>query len=93
MPVTVVGFGDSDEEVEVVVTGPVASGAGPAWVHHQTTPAATWTINHDQPERPEVLLFEDSDPDNPVFTDVTYPAPGTVVVEWPSATTGWAYVG
>lgn len=60
---------------------------------HQTAPAATWTITHNLGFKPGVQLFTDDDGDQQVYTDVSYPDDNTVVIEWPSPTTGWAYVG
>jgi hypothetical protein len=59
---------------------------------HQAVPAATWTVLHDRNTKPPVLLITDSDGDQTVFTDVTYPDDSTIVIEWPSAESGWAYV-
>lgn len=78
------------ESVDVVVVGPAPS--APVVAHHQIVPAATWTVLHDLEGKPDINLFEDSEPLVPVFTDVSHPEPGVIVVEWPEPTTGWAYV-
>lgn len=64
----------------------------PAIKFHQTAPAATWTISHNRNNKPDVVLLSDDDGNERVFTDVSYPDDATVVVEWPSPTTGWAYI-
>lgn len=60
--------------------------------HHQTSPAATWTIPHNRDTKPDIVLLTDDDGDERVYTDVSYPDDATVVVEWPAPTTGWAYI-
>lgn len=65
----------------------------PAFKHHQTSPAAEWTLVHNRNTKPDVVLIPDTDGDERVYTDVTYPDESTVLVEWPSPTTGWAYIG
>ncbi len=70
----------------------LGGGAPVIYIHEQTTPAATWTIEHGLGSRPDLLLFLDSFPDEPVFTDVTYPDENTAVVEWPSEETGKVYI-
>lgn len=67
-------------------------GAIPPIKYHQVVPAATWTISHDRNTKPDVLLLTDSDGDDRVYTDVSYPDDATIVIEWPSPTSGWAYI-
>lgn len=67
------------------------SGAAPL-AFHFAAPAATWTLIHNRGSYPPVVLFTDADGDEPVWTDVSYPDVNTTVVEWPSPTTGSAYI-
>lgn len=60
-------------------------------LHYQATPAAEWTFTHNLASKPAVLLFLDSDPTEPVFTDVTYPDLSTITVSWPVPVAGWVY--
>lgn len=71
---------------------PGAGGGAVPIKHHQTAPAATWTIPHDRNTKPEVILLTDSDGIARVLTDVSYPDDSTIVIEWPSPETGWAYI-
>lgn len=73
------------------VQGPPGA-SGNTFVHVQSTPAATWTITHNLGTKPAVVLELASDPDALVFTDLTYPDLNTVVVEWPTAESGKAYL-
>jgi hypothetical protein len=61
--------------------------------YHQATPAATWSITHGLGGRPDTVLILDESPAERVYTDVTYPDDQTVVIEWPTAVSGWAYIG
>lgn len=82
--------------VEVVVL-PVQGLQGPTggevYHHVQTTPAASWFIPHGLGTQPEILLFTDSDGDQPVQTDVHYNDDMmSVIVVWPSPETGEAFL-
>jgi hypothetical protein len=70
---------------------PVTAGA-PIPPYVQLVPASTWTITHNLGTVPSVVLLTDSDPGIPVITDFSYPDLNTVVVEWPSAESGKAYL-
>lgn len=59
---------------------------------HFSAPASTWTIPHDRNTKPDIILVTDADGQARVYTDVSYPDDSTVVVEWPSPETGWAYI-
>lgn len=65
---------------------------GSRYMHVQSTPAATWTVQHNLNTRPAIVFELDSDPNSLVMTDVTYPSLNTAVVEWPSAESGKAYI-
>jgi hypothetical protein len=77
--------------VVVQVAGSGSGGGSGASSYHQVSPAATWTIQHNQGTRPQFMLFVDSDPDEPVFTDILYPDLNTAVIEWTQPETGWAF--
>jgi hypothetical protein len=76
------------------VDGAPPSGGGgiSTFVHHQINPGATWSIVHNLGTKPSVVLFLDEDLTESVFTDLSYPDTSTLVVEWPSPQTGWAYL-
>jgi hypothetical protein len=65
---------------------------GAAFGFHQATPAATWTILHSLASKPSVVVLLDSDPTVPVVTDVFYPDLATVVLEFLSPESGYAYL-
>lgn len=81
-------------DVQVVpVHGPrglpgLAGGSVPPFI--QSTPAASWNINHGLGRYPTVLLFTDSDGDQPVETDVHYTDVNNIIVIWPSPESGRA---
>jgi len=87
------------DEIGIVTLPPVvdpAGGGGSTYQpqqYHQTSPAATWTISHVLGGAPGVVLILDSAPNEQVYTDIKYPDDHTVVVEWPTAVSGWAYIG
>jgi len=82
------------EFIEVIEQGPTGppGAAGATYVHTQSTPAATWTIPHNLNTILSVVLLLDSDPTNPVWSDVSYPDLNTAVVSLPSAASGKAYL-
>lgn len=81
----------------VLATGPQGppgpeGPSGGSFVYVQETPAATWTIHHGTNRKPLVSLILTESPNEPVYTDVKYPDNDTIVVEWPQAESGWAYL-
>lgn len=62
------------------------------FTHRQTVPAATWTITHGLGCRPPVALFLQSSPAEEVFASLSYPDENTIVVEFPTAEAGSAYI-
>ena len=79
--------------VEISEVGPQGppGPTGATYVHTQSTPAATWTINHNlNTVRPIVLLL-DSAPSEPVWADTVYPTPNQAVIQLDVAATGKAY--
>lgn len=69
-------------------TGPAA----PVYVFRQATPAATWTIVHMLGRKPPVVVVLDTAPTVAVFTDVVYPDLDTIVLEFPTAESGYAHL-
>jgi hypothetical protein len=64
----------------------------PTYVHTQSSPAASWLVEHNRGTRPTVKLFTDDDGDESVYTDVHYIDDNSLIVEWPAPTSGLAYV-
>lgn len=60
------------------------------YTHTQSAPAAEWNINHGLGKYPTVLLFTDSDGDQPVETDVHYIDVNNIIAIWPSPESGRA---
>ena len=59
-------------------TGPAGGGVGTAYVHSQTTPATTWTINHNLGYRPSVELLNAGSQE--IDGDVSHPSINQTVV-------------
>lgn len=70
--------------------GPAGAPGGAVYTFTQATPAAQWTIPHNLGRRPPIVLRLTSDPQEPVYTDVTYVDENTALVTWPSPESGWA---
>lgn len=70
----------------------LAAGTAPPIKFHQVAPAALWTITHNRNTKPDVVLISDDDGNERVFTDIEYPDEATILVEWPTPTSGWAYI-
>jgi hypothetical protein len=88
---------DTMEFFEIDTVGPqgppgAPGPAGATYVHNQTSAGATWTIIHPLNTIPSLVLMIDSLPGEPVVTDISYPDLNTVIVEWPSAESGKAYL-
>jgi hypothetical protein len=62
------------------------------YVHTQSAPAALWNVSHNLGTKPNVVLVVDSDPTEPVITDVFYTDDNHLTVEWPSPESGKAYL-
>lgn len=69
--------------------GPPGPGITP-YEHHQTSAAASWTVNHNQGRYIEPLVFLEGE-DTPVEADLVYPDVDTTVIIFPSPAAGWAY--
>lgn len=68
---------------------PGAAG-GTVYVHNQTTPAATWIIDHNVGRKVSVTLYDDSG--NVVITDIQHGTVNQATVTWSSPTTGSALI-
>lgn len=64
----------------------------PTYVHHQSSAAAQWMVEHNRGTKPTVTLFTDDDGDQSVYTDVHYPDDNSVIIDWPLPTSGYAYI-
>jgi hypothetical protein len=76
----------------VVIGRPAAGGGGAAYTHVQSTPAATWTVEHDLGLKPVPIAVLLDSYDGPAWCDVTYPDSNTAVITLDSAETGRATV-
>ena len=79
--------------VEISEVGPQGppGPTGATYVHTQSTPAATWTINHNLNTIRPIVLLLDSAPTEPVWADTVYPTPNQAVIQLDVAATGKAY--
>lgn len=79
---------------ETVVTGPVGPAAAASGTYHfvQASPASSWPVQHNLNRKPEVVLFLDSDPDTPVWTDIEYTDNNNLIIQLPDPATGHAYM-
>jgi hypothetical protein len=68
---------------------PGAAG-GTVYLHEQTTPSATWIINHNVGRRVAVILFDDDG--NVVQSDIENGTDNQATVTWSQPTTGSALV-
>lgn len=89
---------DDPSEVSVVTVeyaqgppGPPGSAGGASVTHNQTTPAATWTINHAISILAPTVVILLTGETRPVETDIDYFV-GQVVLTFPSPATGTAYI-
>lgn len=73
------------EEIAQVAAGGVAS-----YTHHQTTPAATWVIDHHLGLIPSVFLLDDNG--QVMFGEIQYPSDQTVLIVHSAPYTGTAYL-
>lgn len=65
-----------------------AQDSGAAYVHTQTTPAATWTINHNLGHVPSVELFDSGSQE--IDADVSHPTMNTTTIVFSIPTAGFA---
>lgn len=61
-----------------------------AYVHTQSTPSATWTINHNLGRNPSVTVVDSSE--KVVFGDITYVTDNQLTVSFSAAFGGKAYL-
>jgi hypothetical protein len=94
-PVEVTVTQDGPVEIEVTplsVGGFPTEGPVDEFIHHQSTPAASWDIQHNLATKPEVRFFLEEAPEERVYTDVTYSDLNNIVATWPEPKSGWAYI-
>jgi hypothetical protein len=89
---------DDPSEISVVTVeyaqgpaGPPGSAGGASVTHNQTTPSATWTINHAISTLAPTVVILLTGETRPVETDIDYFS-GQVVLTFPSPATGTAYI-
>lgn len=70
--------------------GPSGAAGGSVFEHVQSSPSATWTINHNLGRRVHVSIFDDSG--NLVLSDVEHGTVNQATVTWSSPTTGSAVI-
>jgi hypothetical protein len=68
----------------------VAAGGGISYTHHQTTPAASWVIDHHMGLVPNVVLVDGSG--QQMIAEIQYPSDQTIVVVHSAPYTGTAYL-
>jgi len=61
-----------------------------AYIHTQSTPSATWTINHNLGRKPSVTIVDSSE--KVVFGDITYVTDNQLTVSFSAAFGGKAYL-
>jgi len=61
-----------------------------AYVHTQSVPSATWTINHNLGRKPSVTIVDSSE--KVVFGDITYVTDNQLTVSFSAAFGGKAYL-
>ena len=61
-----------------------------AYVHTQSTPSATWVINHNLGRNPSVTVVDSSE--KVVFGDITYVTDNQLTVSFSAAFGGKAYL-
>jgi hypothetical protein len=83
---------EGDTTVVTVTTagpqGPGGGGGAAAYVHTQSTPATTWTINHNLGFRPSVELLDSGSQE--IDGDISHPTVNQTVVTLNPATAGLA---
>lgn len=66
------------------------SGGGVEYVHTQSTPALTWTINHNLGTYPSVLVLDANH--RRIIPSLDYPSPNQTVISHTSPYAGTAYL-
>jgi len=74
--------------VTVTTAGPQGPAGGAAYVHTQTTPSTTWTINHNLGYRPAVELLDTGSQE--IDAEIAHPSVNQTVVTLNPATAGLA---
>lgn len=90
-----VSYSSADIDVFVVpVKGePGAAGApgGLGFNYSQSTPSSSWVIEHNLGRFVNPVVRLDSDPETPVWTDVTLIDENHTTLMFPQPETGWAH--
>jgi hypothetical protein len=95
LPVVVV---DAPPDLAGAVVVPVAGPPGPTgpsgtgFVYHQTAPASSWPVTHNLNTKPWVHTVLDGDSGEASIPDVQYLDANSLLVEFPSPVTGYAYM-
>lgn len=82
--------GDKGDKGDTGATG-AAGTDGSTFSFHQSTPATNWIINTNLGKYTQPVVFLDSDPGSPVWTDITYVDSNNVLLSFPQAESGWAH--
>jgi hypothetical protein len=84
---------ESSPVVVVPRRGPTGTPGAPGgtFSHHQTTPAATWTVTHNLGRYAVPVLILDAEPARPVLADYDLPDPNHTTITLPAPATGWAH--
>lgn len=82
--------GPQGEQGPQGIQGPIGPAGGDPFIFDQTTPVATWTIDHNYGRRVSVDLIDDTG--KVVFADIEHPTLNRTVITFPSPTTGTAFI-
>lgn len=69
---------------------PLGGSGGGFYTHVEPDPTAVWNVTHNLGTYREPLVFLDSDPDQPVWTDLLYPDANHTTIIFPSPVSGRA---
>lgn len=86
---TVVVTEETVEVIDVGVQGPPGS-AVPTYVHTQSVPSASWTVNHGLGTYPSVSVVDSAG--NTIISDVRYDTASSLTVTFSAAFAGKAYL-
>lgn len=71
--------------------GPQGPPGVPGYTHTQSTPSASWAVNHNLGRAIEPTVLLDSSPAIPVLTDLTHTSLNQTVIVFPTAVSGVAH--
>ena len=78
------------QKQNITVSKPVLSANDKHYTHDQSSPSATWTINHNLSKRPSVTVVDSAY--NVIICEVEYTSDNQVVLTMDSSTSGKAYL-